>query len=148
MPMVRATVMVMTPMVAAVPKEVPVRTERMQLSKKASSRKAPGRISPDSRHTISGIVPAAHHRAVSIPMSRKVHRIVVTGRMPSRLMRSSDRQEQPRRRPYRQNSAQPNTSAISTSQPAATQTISPAQKIPNVTHSMVLPPSRLKSPVL
>ena len=85
-----------------------------------------------------------------VPGDERAMKLTVPSDLPvlEQYLRSSDRQEQPRRRPYRQNSAQPNTSAISTSQPAATQTISPAQKIPNVTHSMVLPPSRLKSPVL
>ena len=48
----------MTPMVAAVPKDVPVSTEIRQFSKNAMSRKTAGRMARAAKHTMTGIVPA------------------------------------------------------------------------------------------
>ena len=89
----------MTPMVAAVPKEVPVRTDTRQLSRKAIITNRAGWMSRAEKQTITGMVPACRHRAVSIPMSTKVMRMFFTVRMPSRARRNSRDQAKPFRRP-------------------------------------------------
>ena len=55
----------MTPMVAAVPKAVPVRTERRQLSRKVMSRKTAGRMALAAKETMTGM------RARLPPQSRE-----------------------------------------------------------------------------
>lgn len=89
----------MTPIVAAVPKEVPVRTEITQLSRKVISRKIEGRIRSAAWQTIKGTVPAARQSAVITPISRKVNRIFQTVATPSQVIFASSRQEKPLCRP-------------------------------------------------
>ena len=63
------------------------------------SRNTPGRMSRAAQQTMTGMVPAARHRAVSTPMSRKVMRMFFTVFTPSRAIRTSSAQGKPFRRP-------------------------------------------------
>ena len=65
----------MTPMVALVPKAVPVRTETAQFKRNVMSRKIEGRIRAEALRTIREIVPAARQKAVSTPISTNVRSI-------------------------------------------------------------------------
>ena len=69
-PMAPEMLMQITPMVAAVPKAVPVRTDTPQFIKKAKSRKAEGWRNRTQMVMITAMVPQARQRAVSIPMNR------------------------------------------------------------------------------
>ena len=82
MPMETAMVMEITPMVAAVPKAVPVRKETRQFKRKAISTSSDGRISSAAQQTMAGMVPAVRHRAVSSPIRRNSSRIFFTVRTP------------------------------------------------------------------
>lgn len=97
----------MTPMVAAVPKAVPVRTERRQLSRKVMSRKTAGRMALAAKETMTGIVPACRHRAVSRPMRRKLSSTFLAELMPERENRRTSRREWPRRRLYSRKKTNP-----------------------------------------
>ena len=85
----------MTPMVAAVPKAVPVRRDMPQLSRKASSRKSGGQISSDAQQTMTAMVPQARHRAVKKPMRPKVMRTFFTVFTPVRHIVRISRQARP-----------------------------------------------------
>ena len=61
-----------TPIVAPVPKEVPVRIDTIQLRRNAITRNADGDTSFDDQHTITAIVPDARHSAVIKPISPKI----------------------------------------------------------------------------
>ena len=69
-PMAWAMLMQITPIVAAVPKAVPVRTDTPQFIQKAKSTKAEGWSTWTQAVMITAMVPQARQRAVSIPMNR------------------------------------------------------------------------------
>ena len=73
-----ATDMQMTPIVAAVPKAVPVRQETQQFNTKVRTKNSSGRIRLPASDTIMGIVPPARQTVVSIPISTITMRIVRT----------------------------------------------------------------------
>mgnify|MGYP007066589739 CR=1 FL=1 len=94
-PMADPMVIQTTPMVAAVPKDVPVSTETAQFNKKLSSKKPEGWISPAETAMISGMVPAPLHRAVRIPIRRKINRIRITVPRPDQDILRSEGTEYP-----------------------------------------------------
>jgi hypothetical protein len=75
---------VMTPMVAADPKAVPVKKETKQFKRNVITRKKEGSISPKESEIMAGIVPAARHKAVIIPINRKTIKIFLTVLIPVR----------------------------------------------------------------
>ena len=79
-----AIVMQMTPIVADVPKAVPVKKDIAQHRRKVSITNISGLIIKEARLTITGIVPQARHNAVIIPISIKVMRMFLTVFMPLR----------------------------------------------------------------
>ena len=74
--------MQITPIVAADPKEVPVRSEIRQQSQKQITTIRSGRITRVDAQMMVAMAPQARHTAVSIPMSMKVIRMFFTDRMP------------------------------------------------------------------
>ena len=78
--------MQMTPMVAAVPNEVPVSTESAQFNRNETSRITSGRKSFAAWQMINGIVPQARHRAVIIPIRTNTIRMFLAVRMPEMSM--------------------------------------------------------------
>ena len=88
-----------TPIVAAVPKEVPVNMDIPLFSRKTIRRKTDGRISFAARQTIEGIVPDALQRAVIIPISRKINRIFPTVFIPLSAIPTRSRHSNPFRLP-------------------------------------------------
>ena len=139
-PMARPSAAQITPMVAAVPKDVPVSTESRQLSRNTMTRKHHGRMNPTAQQTIMGMVPAARQRAVSIPMSRKIVKILRTERTPPSASAPSSRHEKPFFLPYSRKRASPAPSAHKMDAPSATQQSSSRQKIPSTASSMKCPP--------
>lgn len=75
--------MQMTPIVAAVPNDVPISTDTKQLSKNTVKIKADGTINFEELYIIIGIVPAPRHTAVMIPISKNTSKIFFTVRIPS-----------------------------------------------------------------
>ena len=92
-PRLMPMVLQMTPMVAAVPKDVPVSTEIRQFSKNAMSRNTAGRMARAAKHTMTGIVPAWRHRAVSMPMKTNVSSTSLAVLMPETEKRQTLRRE-------------------------------------------------------
>ena len=98
-PIAEAMDMVITPIVAPVPNEVPVSTEIRQFNRNAISRNTDGSIRSAAQQTMTGIVPAPRQRAVIKPIRPKIIRIFFTVRTPSSDIRSSARGRCPRIRP-------------------------------------------------
>jgi hypothetical protein len=84
-----------TPIVAEVPKDVPVRTESPLLRRKVIRRKTDGLIRVEALETIKGIVPEALQRAVITPIRIKVINILLTVLIPLIAMDIRDFQENP-----------------------------------------------------
>ena len=75
------SVMVMTPMVAAVANDDPVSSDMRQLSRKASRITTCGRTRLEVFATMNGTVPAARHSVVSRPISTNVTTTMLAARM-------------------------------------------------------------------
>lgn len=71
-------VMQITPRVAAAPKDVPVRNETRQHSRKVIRIKTDGIIILDEWYMINGMVPQSRHTAVNIPISTNVIKMFFT----------------------------------------------------------------------
>ena len=84
-----------TPIVAEVPKDVPVRTESPLLRRKVIRRKTDGRIRVEALETMKGMVPEALQRAVITPIRIKVIKILLTVLIPLIAMDIRDFQEKP-----------------------------------------------------
>ena len=84
-----------TPIVAEVPKDVPVRTESPLLRRKVIRRKTDGRIRVEALETMKGMVPEALQRAVITPIRIKVINILLTVLIPLMAMDIRDFQEKP-----------------------------------------------------
>ena len=110
-----------TPMVATVPKDVPVRTESSVFAKKMRTRKNSGRMRSDTKITISGIVPAARQLAVSIPIKRNVMRMPLTVRTPSSDISQTSLRPYPRKTAKPAKRRYPPASAYRMESPDATQ---------------------------
>jgi hypothetical protein len=84
-----------TPIVAEVPNDVPVRTESPLLRRKVIRRKMDGLIRVEALETIKGMVPEALQSAVITPIRIKVINILLTVLIPLIAMDISDFQENP-----------------------------------------------------
>ena len=90
-----AMVMQTTPMVAAVPNEVPVKNDMMPVRTNVASGAIAGVTNGEATSTISDTVPEARQSAVRIPMRMKAVSTPLAVAMPSRPMRMSSRRSQP-----------------------------------------------------
>ena len=109
------------PIVAAVPKAVPVRNDRAQLSRNAITGKNWGTIRVLEYETIAGIVPLCLHNAVSIPISINVMRTFRAVFIPFTDICANSPRENPLAKEYTANSTYPNMRAYSTDTPVTTQ---------------------------
>lgn len=96
-----------TPMVAAVPKEVPVRKESRLFIRNTISKNTDGWMISAKKQTITGIVPAHRHSAVIMPISTKVISMFRAVFTPASAKRKTSRSEYPFRIPHRKKSAGP-----------------------------------------
>ncbi len=85
-PRVCAIVLHITPIVAAVPKAVPVRKDKRQLSKKVISKNIDGEINFVDIETMTGIVPDVRQRAVMIPIRTNVKSMFLTVFIPEKVI--------------------------------------------------------------
>ena len=88
-----AIVMQMTPIVAAEPKDVPIRNETPQQRRNVISTKTLGFMSFTADEMMNGIVPLALHDAVSIPTMRKTIRTFFAVLTPSKIIFNIDFKE-------------------------------------------------------
>ena len=89
-----------------------------------------------AHETMTGMVPAARHSAVSIPIMVRQIRIFLMVFTPETAESSISRAVKPFRRPYAKNSTKPAASAHSTDFSSTTHTSSMAEKRPSVANSM------------
>ena len=125
----------MTPMVAAVPKEVPVRKETAAQRRKEASTIHCGPQKGTARLTMAGMVPQARHRAVMTPMRRKMKSTLRTVFTPFHAMRSISRAVC-RRRPQAKKRMNPRSSAQRIDSPDARQAARDAAKRASTAVSM------------
>ena len=100
MPIETPTLTQMVPIVAAVPKAVPVRTDTPQLSKNVISTRISGRIRSTAQQMMSGSAPHARQKAVSIPISGNTSSTLVDVFTPETIISPSSRHEKPCLFPY------------------------------------------------
>ena len=91
--------MQITPIVAAVPKAVPMSSDIRQQRRNAASTAADGWMSDEDQLTIAAIVPEARHAAASAPATTKRASMEATERMDNAPARSSSGRRTPRRMP-------------------------------------------------
>ena len=87
--------MQITPMVLAVPNEVPVRKDIMEHRRNVHSTKNLGSINPMAWYRIKGMVPQVRQMDVREPISTKMIRIFLTFPMPSPSMEQVSLTEYP-----------------------------------------------------
>lgn len=100
MPIIDPTLAQMTPMVAAVPRAVPVKTETAQLSRNATRRNECGTMACAARYTIMGMAPEARHMAVMMPIRPKTISRFLTLQTPWNDMRTTFATPWPLYTPY------------------------------------------------
>ncbi len=88
-----------TPIVAAVPKAVPMRNDMSDVRAKVASGAAAGVTRGDAMTTTCEMVPLARHRAVRMPMSTKLSMTPRAVETPERAMRTSSAGSWPRMSP-------------------------------------------------
>ena len=98
-PMASSIVAVMTPIVATVPKAVPVSVERRPLRRKAARSPHSGVMKPAASVTRRAIVPEALHEPVSMPMSAMTITMPMMVRTPFEAMAPSALRPCPRKSP-------------------------------------------------
>jgi hypothetical protein len=111
----------MDPIVAAVPKAVPVRKESPQLSRNAITGKYWGTIRLLEYATIAGIVPLCLHKAVRTPISIKVMSTFLAVITPPTDILHNSLTENPFNKEYPANRTYPRMRAYSTEMPVTTQ---------------------------
>ena len=94
-PMLVAKTPQMPPIVAAVPKAVPVSMDTQQFNKNVITKKLAGFIKGYTKQTITEIVPEQRHKAVSTPINKKVIKIFFTVFIPIKQSTKSSRQHNP-----------------------------------------------------
>ena len=97
----------MEPIVAAVPKDVPVMTETRQQSRKVMRTKRDGVARGTAYATIAGMTPAARQSPVRMPTVRSMPRMRRMGRMPCQHIASTSPGAWPERHAQPQKSASP-----------------------------------------
>ena len=136
-PIVWAMAIQIAPMVAAVPKAVPIRKDTRQFNKKARRIKMDGVISCTQYTTMVGIVPADLHKPVSTPINTIVSSTFFTVLIPCRHISAVSFRENPFFRLYAENSSSPPTKAYKTGIPKATQPISIPVNTASTSNSIV-----------
>ena len=89
------TAMQITPIVAAAPKAVPMRSDMRQQRRNAASMAADGWMSDDDQLTIAAMVPEARHAAARAPATTKRQSIGATERADDAPARSSSARAAP-----------------------------------------------------
>ena len=128
----------MTPMVAEVPKDVPVSTESRQFNRKVISTMMEGLISTEAQETSTGMVPAMRQRAVSMPMRRKVSSTFRAVNTPITAICRSSFQENPFVLPYSMKITRPAARAARIGRPVTRQTIRARTNSPSVSRSDII----------